>query len=140
MLDRLKATADSLGLPLGPRTQTYNSRRAQELGKWAERQGHGHAFHREAFHAYFALGRNIALTPVLLDVAEKAGLQREAAGKALDQAEFREAVDADWQRSRTLGITAVPTFMIEGRILVGAQPYAALEALLKEVGGTPRPE
>ncbi|MBI5064136.1 MAG: DsbA family protein, partial [Desulfatitalea sp.] len=56
VLARLKSTAAGLGLPFTERSMTYNSRRAQELGKWAEESGQGEAFHRRAFEAYFAHG------------------------------------------------------------------------------------
>jgi hypothetical protein len=36
MMASLKRAADKEGLPLGERKKTYNSRLAQELGKWAE--------------------------------------------------------------------------------------------------------
>lgn len=52
----LKATAAKLGLPFGDRTATCNSRRAQELGKWAEAENRGEPFHRLAFEAYFVKG------------------------------------------------------------------------------------
>ena len=45
MMQKLRGVADSLGLPLGNRQRTYNSRLAQELGKWAEQEGRGEAFH-----------------------------------------------------------------------------------------------
>ena len=38
MMSRLRRVAEELDLPLGERTHTYNSRRAQELSKWAEAQ------------------------------------------------------------------------------------------------------
>jgi predicted DsbA family dithiol-disulfide isomerase len=129
-LNRLAATAQQLNLPFGDRRMTYNSRSAQELGKWAEAQGRGEAFHRAVFHAYFAEGLNIALNPVLLDIAEKCGLDRTAADDALQQRAYRTAVDADWQRSYEKGVTAVPTFRLNDQVLVGAQPYEALAAFL----------
>ena len=131
MLAGLKATAHELGLPFGARTMTFNSRRAQELGKWAEAQGQGEAFHQAAFRAYFADGRNIALPEILLDMAEASGLDRRQAETALAQRPFKQAVDADWSRSRRLGITAVPTFKCNGQLLVGAQPYKALKQLVQ---------
>jgi predicted DsbA family dithiol-disulfide isomerase len=139
MLQKLKVTADSLGLPFGRRTHTYNSQRAQALGKWAEHQGRGQAFHHQVFHAYFALGRNIAQTQVLLDIAEQAGLQRQAAAKALEQEVYKQAVTADWQRSHDLGVTAVPSFFYKNRLLVGAHPYAVLESFIKEGTVSNRP-
>ncbi|WP_372678679.1 DsbA family protein, partial [Desulfosarcina sp.] len=48
----------------------------------------------------------------------------------LDQRSYRDAVDQDWQRSRELGITAVPTFVLNDQRLVGAQSYAALEEMV----------
>ena len=35
---RMKGLMDAEGLEYGPRTHTYNSRLAQELGKWADQQ------------------------------------------------------------------------------------------------------
>ncbi|MDX2481310.1 MAG: DsbA family oxidoreductase, partial [Desulfuromusa sp.] len=50
----LKKKAEGLGLPFQTRTHTYNSRHAQELGKWAEQQGQGDAFRDAVYYAYFA--------------------------------------------------------------------------------------
>ena len=134
MLARLKQVARELDLPFGDRPMTFNSRLAQELGKWAEEQGRGDAFHMAAFRAYFQHGENIALPSVLLRLSEDVGLAPAAAREVLDHRTYREVVDQDWQRSRRLGITAVPTFMIDGRRLVGAQTYAALESMLVSAG------
>jgi predicted DsbA family dithiol-disulfide isomerase len=134
----LKQVAAELGLPWGMRTRTYNSRRAQELGKWAEALGKGGEFHKTVFQAYFADGRNIADISVLKEIAEKLGLDGQMAEQALAERTFKAAVDRDWEYSRTCGITAVPTFMIEGRKVIGAQPYQALEDLVRAAGGNRR--
>jgi predicted DsbA family dithiol-disulfide isomerase len=131
VIEKLKKTAESLGLPFGDRHTTFNSRRAQELGKLAEARGQGEAFHRIAFQTYFVQGRNLAKTEVLLDMAAAAGLDLASARKALTENTYRDAVDADWQRSYDIGITAVPTFRIQAQVLVGAQPYQALENLMQ---------
>jgi len=126
MLAHLKKTADQLGLPFGERHMTFNSRRAQELGKWAEEHGHGEAFHNAVFKAYFAAGRNIARLSTLLEIVQAIGDDSEEARTALIEGHFKAAVDHDWQRSRSMGITAVPTFVTGGRRLVGAQRYRDL--------------
>lgn len=138
VLGRLKSTAAGLGLPFTERAMTYNSRRAQELGKWAEAEGRGEQFHRLVFDAYFAHGRNIALMDVLMDLAAAVGLDPKAARMVLDEGRLETAVDEDWQRSRTMGITAVPTFQIQGRRLVGAHPYEAIRDLAVTAGAAPR--
>jgi predicted DsbA family dithiol-disulfide isomerase len=131
---RLKSVAREEGLPYADRNMTYNSRLAQELGKWAESLGKGEEFHHRAFRAYFADGKNIAELPVLVQLAVSAGLPGEEAEKAVRGRRFREAVDADWSRSRRMGITAVPTFVLEDQRLVGAQPYKSLERFLGAMG------
>ncbi len=127
MLAQLKQTADQLGLPFGDRTRTFNSRKAQELGKWAEAQGKGDAFHNAVFRAYFEKGDNIARIDVLRSIATASGLNAQESEKVLRQERYRARVDQDWQRARQLGISAVPSFHIQGRVLVGAQPYEVLE-------------
>ncbi len=129
MLDRLKSVATDCGLPFGVRSRTYNSRRAQEAGKWAESLNKGEEFHMAVFKAYFAHGLNIAKVPVLVEVAESVGLK--GVEEALSEGTFKEAVDSDWRYSRNCGIKAVPTFAAKGRMVVGAQPYNVLEDLIK---------
>jgi predicted DsbA family dithiol-disulfide isomerase len=138
MMARLNRVARELGLPFGDRKMTYNSRLAQELGKWAEDQGCGDAFHHAVFLAYFDRGENIAREPVLLQICAAVGLDPATARAVIDRRSYREAVDEDWRRSRQAGITAVPTFVFDGQRLVGAQSYAALEAMILSAGAHPR--
>ena len=126
----MKRVAEELGLPLGERTRTYNSRLAQELAKWAESKGKGDEFHDAVFRAYFVDGRNIAQMDVLAGLAQEAGLSADEARIILRERSFREAVDADWMRSHQIGITAVPTFVMGREAVVGAQPYEVLEQFL----------
>ena len=138
MMARLNRAARELGLPFGDRKMTYNSRLAQELGKWAEDQGCGDAFHQAVFLSYFDRGENIARQQVLLQICAAVGLDPAAAGVVLDRRSYREAVDEDWRRSRQAGIIAVPTFVFDGRRLVGAQSYASLEAMVLSAGANRR--
>jgi predicted DsbA family dithiol-disulfide isomerase len=130
MLNRLKQVADSLELPFCARTHTYNSRRAQELGKWAEQQGQGDAFRAAIYQAYFAEGRNIAKPTELAAIVAELGLSVTEAQQVLNEQMFAGAVDADWQRSRSLGVSSVPTHHFESRALVGFQEYAAFRRLI----------
>ena len=132
MLDHLKNVADSLGLPFGQRTKTYNSRLAQELGLWAEEIGKGHDFHMAAFHAYFADGRNLAEHEVLLDLAGQVNLDKNKAEEVLQTRSFSAAVDEHWKLSREKGVTAVPTFIINNASLTGARPFNDLLSFVKE--------
>jgi len=129
---QMKARMDAEGLPYGERTMTYNSRLAQELGKWADTQPGGEALHDALFRAYFVEARDISLPAVLLDIAQRAGLSAEGAREVLEKRTFKEAVDADWALSRRYGITGVPTFVAGRSGVVGAQPYEMLEQLVRK--------
>ena len=129
MKARIKRTAEEVGLPMGDRNRTYNSRLAQELGKWAEFKAKGDEYHSAVFCAYFVDGKNIAEPQVLIEVADSIGLSAATASDVLKERTFSESVDRDWSRSYGMGITAVPTFVMGQRVLVGAQPYDALAKL-----------
>jgi predicted DsbA family dithiol-disulfide isomerase len=134
MQAQMKARMEAEGLPYGDRTMTYNSRLAQELGKWADTQPGGEAIHDALFRAYFVAARDISRPEVLLDIAARAGLPAAGARDVLEQRAFKAAVDADWALARRYGITGVPTFVAGGYGLVGAQPYEALEQLVRKAG------
>ena len=122
----MRQVADQLGLPFGKREKIYNSRLAQELGKWAEKNGRGEQYHRAVFKAYFAECKNIAKPETLETIAEQVGLDMTEVRKVLTFRTCQTEVDEDWQRSHRLGINAVPTFSLNESHLVGAQPYERL--------------
>ena len=86
------------------------------------------------FEAYFVDCLNLADTDVILSVVAKAGLKPEDARIVLEDRQFKTAIDRDWSKSQQYGITCVPTFVIAGRGLVGAQSCENLAHLLDEVG------
>ena len=133
MQARMRSLMAEAGLDYGERTHTYNSRLAQELAKWAETQPGGEAIHDRLFRAYFVEGVNLARTEALVAIAESIGLDPVAASRVLLQREFRDAVDADWRRSREAGITGVPTFTASGLMVVGCQPYEVLERFVRHL-------
>jgi predicted DsbA family dithiol-disulfide isomerase len=130
MLKRLEQTAQSLGLPFGERRMSFNSRRAQEAAKWAESHGKADPFHDAVFRAYFVDGKNLHEIETLVAAAESVGLKGTDLPEVLRNKVFKTAIDQDWLRSHHLGISAVPTFRLNGETLVGAQPYEQLAALL----------
>src|SRR5215472_18345685 len=135
---RMKGLMDQEGLPYSRRSHTYNSRLAQELGKWADTQPGGAAIHDALYRAYFVDARNIGNPDVLVDIAQSVGLPAEEARQVLAERRFKEAVDADWAKSRQWGVTGVPTFVAARYGVVGAQPYEVLEQLLEKAGASRR--
>ncbi len=131
---RMKRIMEAEGLPYSERTHTYNSRLAQEIGTWAETQSGGKSIHDKIFEAYFVDCRNVGDVEVIIDVVKSVGLDEQEARAVLAERRFRKAVDADWAKSRSYGVTGVPTFVSNGQGLIGAQPYEALQQLMAEVG------
>jgi predicted DsbA family dithiol-disulfide isomerase len=138
MYARMKGLMDAEGLPYGRRTHTYNSRLAQELGKWADTQPGGDKIHDKLYRAYFVDSRNIGDLDVLVEIAQSVGLPAEEARAVLTERRFKDAVDADWAKSHQYGVTGVPTFVAARHGVVGAQPYEVLEQLVEKAGAPRR--
>jgi predicted DsbA family dithiol-disulfide isomerase len=131
MQARLLQVAATEGLPLAERSRTYNSRLAQELGKWAEQQGRGDEFRHAVYRAYFIDGVNIAHVEELVRIATAAGLPEDEARTVLAERSYAAAVDADWQRAMDLHISAVPTHICGEKRLSG---FAAYDDFVRLIG------
>ncbi len=136
----MKSLMEAEGLPYNSRTHTFNSRLAQELGSWADTQPGGEAIHDALYKAYFVDSGNLADVDLLVEVAQSVGLSADGAREVLTSRSFKEAVDADWEKSRHYGVTGVPTFVAGEAGVFGAQPYDVLEQLLLNAGATPSTE
>jgi predicted DsbA family dithiol-disulfide isomerase len=134
MQTRMAETMRAEGLEYGDRTMTYNSHRAQQLASWAVGQDGGDAIHAALFSAYFVENINLAKVDYLVDIATSIGLDGDRAREIIRSRRYREAVSADWSRSRELGVTGVPTYRIGSREAVGAQPYEVLSGMVEEAG------
>lgn len=93
---------------------------------------------------HFGEGLDIGDHDQLADAAARAGLDREAVAAFLAGDDLREEVLADIDEARRLGVTAVPTFVFEGKWAVqGGQESAvflqALEQVAQETGTAPEP-
>lgn len=119
----MRSAAEELGLPLVENRKTVsNSRRAHELGKWAESMGKGELFRKAVFHAYFIEGRNIAQLAELKNIASTAGLPADQVTLVPEKGLFAESVDSDWHMSEMLGIVGVPFVICEEGALAGFHP------------------
>lgn len=79
----------------------------------------------------FANQQALAL-PQLKEHAAAMGLDAAKFDQCLDSGKYAEAVNADLQYGNTLGVQSTPTVYINGRALVGAQPYESFQAVIDE--------
>ncbi len=68
----------------------------------------------------------------LTALAEEAGLDVERFRSDLAGARYEAVVQADFRQGQDLGISGTPTFIINGRPLVGLQPLATFERAIEE--------
>lgn len=68
----------------------------------------------------------------LVAFAEEAGLDVEQFESDLTSGKYERAVSQDLQEGQRLGISGTPTFFINDRMLVGAQPIEAFEEAIEE--------
>ena len=126
--------ADEAGLPHGTRSHWYNSTPAHEAAEWADEHGGGDAFRKAIYGAYFVDDRNIGSVDVLADLASGVGLDADDLRAALETGRYRDRVQEQYDESRGIGVTAVPTFVAGGHALVGAHPYENFHRLMEAAG------
>jgi len=130
--------ADQEGLEHGDRAHWYDSTPAHEAAEWAREAGAGDALRHAIFRAYFVHDRNIGSTDVLCDVASGAGIDATDLRNALNEGRYHDRVNAQYEESRAMGVTGVPTFVSGRYAIVGAHPYENFLKLMEAVEATPR--
>jgi len=139
MLAQTQATARAEGLPFDfDRDQVrVTTLPAHRLLMLASREGDADAVGEALFHAHFAEGRNLADPEVLVAAGAAGGLDAGRIRAMLDTHEFEAEVSAEIAQAQSMGIRAVPTFVIDGRLAVqGAQPPDAMADALRQALGS----
>ncbi len=134
---RIAARGAELGFTFNQRKRIVNTFDAHRLLHWVETEGGAedqHRLKRALLEAYFTLGEDPSNHSVLLDVAERAGLDRVRASQVLSSEEFSHDVRQREQRYLSQGINSVPAVIINDRYLVqGGQPVDMFEQALRQV-------
>ena len=104
-----------------------NTLDAHRLIRWAWSAGKQDAVVEALFRAFFIDGEDIGDREVLTARAAGAGMDPEIVTRLLDEGADADAVRGEIEKARSLGVTGVPFFILEGRIGVsGAQPPEVL--------------
>jgi predicted DsbA family dithiol-disulfide isomerase len=83
------------------------------------------------YRTYFVDTLNIASTDVLTGLADGLGLPSNDLRGALAAGRYRPAVEEQFNRARSLGITGVPAYVAGSYLMVGAQPYEVFCQLIE---------
>lgn len=138
MLDRVTENARGEGIVMDwDRALSVNTFTAHRLLRLAERE-YGAEVQRaladKLFAAHFSEGGDVSDHELLTSLAESVGMDPERVRTYLATGEGEAETKAEIEEARRLGITAVPTFVFEGKWAVqGAQPASTFLRALEEI-------
>jgi len=120
--DRLKAQFEQQGLLYNPLLDVVpNTRLALQLTELARARGLGADMHDHLMDAYWAEARDIGDADELRGLAAEVGIDDPDA--AWNDPTYLERVLASTAQAHSIGVTGVPGFLLDRRLLVlGAQP------------------
>jgi len=104
-----------------------NAVTAHELAMCAAEQGQFWPAADALFRTQRNWGSRSDLRTVLDSIARGLAIDQRRYTACMDSHEMRSLVDADYVRATQIGATSTPSFLIGGRPLIGAQPYAAFQ-------------
>ena len=133
-----------LNFKFDERSRIYNTFDCHKLLHWvgelqAESSDHKDlqtALKQALFTAYFTEGQDVSDRTVLLNVIKTLGLNVEEAERILDSEQVEQAVRSEQKQYQEMGISAVPTFIINQQYLIsGGQPVDVFKQALTEIAG-----
>lgn len=132
----MEQRAKSLGLTFSRgRTFTSNPHLAHEAAEYAAEHGFEPAFHRAMFKSYFTDLADIGKLQYIVEVGASVGMDATDLRSVLEAGTYRQEVDDGIEWSREIGVTAVPTFVLDEQYsIVGAQDYTVFEKVMTRLG------
>lgn len=118
-------------IKIGPNTLD-----AHRLSLWAHSEGRDiqEKVVTGLFKANFEEGRNIGDHAVLIDIAEKAGMDAQVVARLLASEADKDTVIAEIDAAQQMGVAGVPFFIIDQKYAIsGAQTPDVLIAALRDI-------
>ena len=122
---KVKYVMRDLPLPFHPFAHA-----AAEAARCAGEQEKYVKFHDELFKNQAAWVAAKDPTDLFSGYAVKLGLKKSGFDSCVKNGDMKAAVDADLALAGKVGAGGTPTFFINGKILVGAQPYSSFKAAI----------
>ncbi len=114
-----RARAYGLPAPRWPEPWPSNYLFAMRVATYAFQVGRGEAFTLRAFRDAFQHGRDLGIPEHVLDAAEQAGLDRQRAHAATEDAQIKQTLRAATEAAHTRGVIGVPTLAIGEELFWG---------------------
>ena len=132
--ETLRQRGAEVGFTFGERPRVWNTFDAHRLLHWADSQGRQRELKHALLAAYHTHAQNPGSHEVLLRLCDEVGLDRQRARAILDSDEYADTVRERERFYQQLGISAVPSVIIDDRHLIqGGQPPEAFERALRQL-------
>lgn len=102
-----------------------NAQKAAEASECANLQGKFWEMHDKMYE-----NQNDLRVDSLKRYAQELGLDTEEFNECLDSGSMKAEVEDDFQAGTTAGVQGTPTFVINGELVVGAQPFAKFQEVI----------
>jgi predicted DsbA family dithiol-disulfide isomerase len=104
------------------------------VGEYARKIGKNDEFTGAVFKAYFEDCLDIGREEVIIELAKNIGFTKRDVVSALEDLLLQKRYANNCLDARTLNVTGVPTFIINGEYkIVGAHPEETFEKLLEKI-------
>jgi predicted DsbA family dithiol-disulfide isomerase len=133
--ERLKRSFEASGLVYNPPPDVVpNTMRALSLTELARDRGMHRPMHDRLMQTYWEEARNIGDPEVLREVAVEVGVGEDDVAAAIEDVGLADRVRASTSQAQSLGVTGVPAFVLDNRLLVlGAQPREVFEQAMAQL-------
>ena len=136
MREGMRARFEQQGLTYNPPEDVIpNTRLAQQLTELARTRGLGPQMHDRLMDVYWAKARNIGDRDELRSLAAEVGI--DDPDVAWDDPVYLDRVLASTEQAHSIGVTGVPGFLLDRRLLVlGAQPRELFEQAFAQLAAS----
>ena len=129
--EAIKSGIDNINNTIEIIPNTFNSHR---LIYWSKENNAQLETVEEVFKSYFEESKDIGDINILLDIAEKVGLDPQEIRKKFNNDEDRTTLIDQEQSNRQNGVMGVPAYIIDdGMTLTGSQPVISIVKLLEHL-------
>ncbi len=108
------------------------SRRAAVAARAAQEQGKFWDYHDVLFDNQRSPNSGAFSNENLASFAREVGLDMGRFEAAIASGEYEAVVEKDFREGQDAGISSTPSFIINGRVLVGPQPLETFEQVIEE--------
>lgn len=105
---------------------------AAEASECAADQDAFWEYHDLLFERQSGENRGAYAVENLKQFAADLGLDTEAFNECLDSGKYTQVVQEQTRTAQSMGVSSTPAFVINGRAVIGAQPYEVFEQTIEQ--------